>query len=342
MNQFILALFSMTDKLKTSTLFHLLKGKRTSAIMSYAFFTNLLPFLGCQVDLSLKVFENAIATLENEGLLVKSEAATYRITAKGQSQLNLQLRESLLEVDYFNFGRSDENCFRLLAYFIQQVSKGQENLRPLETSPLFTRPVAQLITQQKASPDILYEELAQLFNKLTQVAGDFLAQQFSGATVLAKTAYQIMPDEYQKEPWSQLYQASCLHPLLKEIKKAQKKTLCYQLLKGLLQQNYNKSMLYTRQLLLEEKSIGEVAQIRDLKVGTISDHIVEWSLYEESFPFERFISKASRENLDLLAAKEDVYAMRYGAVNEKFPLDFIEFRLYQIKQKRDENYDIRG
>lgn len=334
MDQFILALFSRADKLKTSTFFHLLKGKRTSAVMSYAFFMDLLPFLGSQPDLSLKEFETVITSLEKEGLIDKNDSASYVITRKGRSELRQELQTYLLQVDYFNFGRSDENCFRLLTYFIQQVSTGKKSLRPLETSPLFTRPVDQLLRREKVNSKILYEEIYQLFNHLSQEAGDFLAQQFSGSDVVAKTAYQILPQPFQKTPWNRLYQASCFHPLLKEVKNGQRNTLCYQLLKGLLQQNYNNSMLYTRRLLLKGMSIPDVARIRNLKVGTISDHIIEWSLYEKKFPFDRFISESSERKLAVLTATEDLYTMRYSTINEKNSIDFLEFRLYQIKQKR--------
>lgn len=38
MDSFILALFSDNDKLRPSTLYQILIGKRTSSVLSYAFF----------------------------------------------------------------------------------------------------------------------------------------------------------------------------------------------------------------------------------------------------------------------------------------------------------------
>jgi uncharacterized protein YpbB len=46
MDTFILSLFSTEDKLKPSTLYQVLSGKRTSSVLTYAFFHNLLHLSG--------------------------------------------------------------------------------------------------------------------------------------------------------------------------------------------------------------------------------------------------------------------------------------------------------
>lgn len=341
MNQFILALFSMTDKLKTSTLFHLLKGKRTAAIMSYAYFNDLLPYLGSQPELSQSQFDQIIAQLEKEQLIAFVTKGEYAITSQGQAKIDVEQIRRLQQVDYFNFGRSDSNCFRLLSYFIQQVAQSQiKPLRPLETSPLYTRPVEQLFKQRIVDKTIVYQELTVLFQKLDQKDGDFLAQQLSGPNISPQIAYQLLPEKFQKQPWNFFYQASCLHPLLNEIKKAGVNTLCYQILKGLLRQNYNNSMLFTRKLLLEGQSVSMVVASRRLKLGTISDHIIEWALFDQTFSFEKFISSNTMAYLASLDTT-NIYTLRYRDIYEQFPLEFVEFRLYQIKKKREAVNGIR-
>ena len=66
-------------------------------------------------------------------------------------------------------------------------------------------------------------------------------------------------------------------------------------LKPLFIQNLNKSMLVTRKMLQSGVSVGQVMQQRRLKLGTVQDHIIEWALLEETFPFEKFID--NQQNL---------------------------------------------
>lgn len=341
MNQFILALFSMTDKLKTSTLFHLLTGKRTSAIMSYAYFVDLLPFLGSQPELSQAVFNKSIAQLEKERLINQLSNGLYAISSEGRKKSDTFKTSRLKQVDYFNFGRSDIQCFRLLAYFVQQVVQTSEKpLRPLETSPLYTRPVMQLCKENQVSKASLSKELTSLFQALPQSDGDFLAQQLSGNDVLPQTNYQLLPAKFQSPPWDSIYFASCLHPLLNEIKKSDSKTYCYQLLKGLLRQNYNSSMLLTRKQLLSGQSILQVAANRHLKVGTVSDHIIEWALFDRDFSFAAFISPKTYTYLESLPIT-DIFTVSYRDIYNQFPLEFFEFRLYQIQKKREAFHGVR-
>ena len=102
MNEFILALFSAEDKLKPSTLYQVLVGKRTSSVLTYAFFHDLLPLSAVLPELAEKQFYEHLRQLQKEqrlrtdGELLSAAAPTAR-------------EPRLSEVDFFKYGRNFPN-----------------------------------------------------------------------------------------------------------------------------------------------------------------------------------------------------------------------------------------
>ena len=85
MDSFILALFSDTDKLRPSTLYQILIGKRTSSVLSYAFFYDRLGLFQALPQLNEREYQQTIADLiqqgmlsrDPDGLMLKRTAANY-------------------------------------------------------------------------------------------------------------------------------------------------------------------------------------------------------------------------------------------------------------------------
>ena len=124
----------------------------------------------------------------------------------------------------------------------------------------------------------------------------------------------------------ELYEAKQVHLLLKTIEE-KKDSLLFQLVSPLLMQNFNQSMLTTRKLILSGCSIDEVMKIRHLKRGTVTDHLIEWQLYLTDFPYQKMITKQTFKRLSQLS---NIKEWNYRELNEVAPLDYGEFRFYQI------------
>ncbi|MBF8807831.1 MAG: helix-turn-helix domain-containing protein [Enterococcus lacertideformus] len=133
----------------------------------------------------------------------------------------------------------------------------------------------------------------------------------------------------------QLYEASHTHLLLKKIEEKED-SLLFCLIKPLLMKNYNQSMLTTRKLILEGYTFEEVMKIRKIKKGTVTDHLIEWQLYFDDFPYETMISEKTMKRLSQLT---NVRTWNYRELNEKEPLDYGEFRFYQIGVLKGEIID---
>ena len=81
-------------------------------------------------------------------------------------------------------------------------------------------------------------------------------------------------------------------------------------------------MLVTRQYYKFGYDVEKIAQIRGLKEGTITDHLIEWAILDDKFPFEDF---------QLLTQEETLLDYRYKYLVEENPeISFLQYRLSQI------------
>ena len=327
MDSFILSLFSKDDKLKASTLFQVLTGKRTSSVLAYAFFHDLLPFLGSFPQLTEKQFYQQLSSLQVSGWIQQEEDGLLSL-----KQAKPAFPVAVPHIDYFRFGRKALENWRMLQFLIQVASflGKQTAYLPLESSPFYTERVRAFVKEHRTELSTkVYEELTTIFEQLELTEADFLARTLTGYQQNGAAFFQLLTTEEQAEPYATLKIANMLHGFFQTLHQ-HKDFLLYQFLKPLLMQNVNTSMLQTRHLVEQGMNLEEVQRYRKLKAGTIQDHLIEWALLDRHFPFERFFDHP--EALEQLPI--DSWQYRYKELIEGTSLNFLEVRLYQIWQRR--------
>ena len=334
---FILALFQHGYKVRTSTLYHLLKGKRTSSVLLYGFLYENLRFFQLFPELSEKQFDILLDNLVKQELLSKTSDSEVQITAKGLQSLTHE-KDHYSWIDNYRFGKTDEMIWRLLQFTVQvvsQLSYNNKNYLPLEQSPLYQK---QIKTYIKSLPkarliETVKREWSQIFSVLPEEEADFFARQFSGYQTIGKASFQLMNEQetvfnrllIKKEKLHHLIDTILLMPDVPFLKK---------LILPLVKQNENKSMNETARYLSTQLSIDALAVQRKVKLSTIKDHLMELALTKD-FPFERFISRPTYACLrDHSKPYQD---WTYRLVKQENPeVDYFEFRLYQIQKLREE------
>lgn len=337
MNEFILALFQEHGKLKPSSLFHLLKGKRTTSILSFGFFHDLLHLNGMLPKYEQEAFWHTIDTLIAEGSLVARDEEVL-ITPSGIKAIQKLPTEFLEKVDYFTLGRRSEKMWRLVQFTVQVASNlGKTNhYLPLETSPEYTEKIRYLVRQYPDQlADRIFQELTVIFESMPAKAADYLAQTFTGHQVIGHAVYQLTPDNFREFPWSQLYHDSHTQYFFRLLQQ-HPDFLLYQLTAPYYLENENQSMHKTRELFLTGYSKEQIMKQRHLKAGTINDHLIEWALRDPRFPFSAFISSAALEKLVTLDG--DYRNWDYREILAAYQIPFEEVRLYQIMRKREETH----
>lgn len=319
MTIFILTLFRTGYKLRTSTLYHLLVGKRTSSVLLYGFFYQNLAFLGALPQLKEADFQEAIQQLAGQHL-IDIEDGYGQLTSSGEQLLAAE-KVDLTGIDNLRFGRMREESWQLILFSIQvtsHLSFNEKNYLPIEHRPYYLHQIKKWLAQsdQQLLAKI-QQELIETLESLPTDEANFLANQFSGHDFQGKTIFQLLPEKWKMEPWAELYRQRAIDSFLQALPEGEFKRL----IDFLDQQNINRSMLKTKELFLTKKTVDEILILRRLKQGTINDHFIEWALLDEKFPFDRF-ELLSFEDMDI----KEVINAHY----QSYDLSYLNFRLSQI------------
>ncbi|KAF1298092.1 hypothetical protein BAU15_09595 [Enterococcus sp. JM4C] len=335
MNELILSFFKEGNKMKGTTLYHLLRGKRTTSVLVYGFFHQVLPYFGAFPILTESAFFQILQNACKKGFLEESDG-DYQLTNEGQFALARQ-SVKFPEIDYFSYGKTGQTSWRLIKFAIQVVSYlsyQDKSYRPLENSPYYTNQLKKwLRSQEKATLALqLKEELTFVFQKLPIHQANFLANQFSGKEVAGAVEYQLLPEEWQQSPDNQLYEDNAIHGFLRRLEELPQSKL-YLLVQESLLQNHNLSAQKTQQLFLQGANKEQVMAQRHLKRSTVSDHLIEWAIRAEDFPFDWFIPREIE--VFLRDVKSPVLTWQYSELIKQIELSYESFRLVQIKIHRE-------
>lgn len=332
---YILSLFQHGYKVKTSTLYHLLRGKRTTSVLIYGFLYDNLVAFGLFPLLSKTTYEECIQQLCVNNLLKRYSEVEVQITSNGIER-NRQTKH-FLEINNYLFGKAELACWRLLQFSVQVISNmsyHQINYIPLETSPYYQEkikmwlklmPKKELIRQNKM-------EWTEIFSELTDKEANFFAQQFSGYQLIGKAVFQLVEDDMNELTYF-LWLKNRRQHLLSKIISLPNSALLKRLILPVLKENGNQSMYTTIDYLKNNCTIEEIVTKRKMKRGTIQDHLIEYALTNE-FSFELLLSHHHfPENYHLI----DCRIWNFQTIKKSMPqLDYFLFRLYQIQQIKNE------
>ena len=335
MNTFILALFQRNHKLKSTTLYQLLIGRRTTSVLSYAYFHDLLPFFGSFPKLKEQELMNHLKQLERDKKIKR---------ILDQSNYWGLIEESMIDVpdfieaiDYYRYGRKEAEVWRLIQFLVQVSSYlGKSNqYLPVENSPYYLARMRQFVKQYKSElHQRIFDELTDLFSTLTDENADFLAQNFSGFQQNGATIFQLLPPDCQEFPWNQLYVSAMRHRFYVALEK-HPEFLLYQFVQPVLQANFNQSAQLSQAMFLKGDSEAAICQKRGIRPGTLHDHLLEWAFVDPNFPFERVLTNEILAQFQLLPP--DSWNYPYKELLGTSTFSFFELRLYQIQQKRGES-----
>ncbi|MCI1903712.1 MAG: hypothetical protein LKJ03_06495 [Enterococcaceae bacterium] len=324
-DSFILLLFRSGFKMRRSTPYHLLRGKRTSSILCFGFFYELLPLFGLLPRLSKTEYEAAIARSIKKGLLIAS-GETIQLAPAVTDQLSIPHG-----LDAYRWGRDDEKKRQLLWFALQVSSnlahqmtdyfplEGQWANRQIVKDWLKKQPLDQISFLKK-----FQAEWQQLFSALPADAGERLSRTWSGYGQVGESMQAVYP-KAPEYPEAVLLQAKAdLHMLLAALEK-----LPLPLLRALVAgfPPLPPTLSATKELLKEEIDFDTLVRRRRLKASTLRDHLLDLAIYDAQFPFAYFVSPAALRDF----SKRPLEELRDWEYNEQdSAYDFFIFRLAQI------------
>lgn len=342
---FILTLFNHGYKARIGTLYQLLIGKRTSSILCYGHFYNLLPFFGLLPKLDKKVYQRSVTSLSKKKYLtVEGEKAG--ITTEGKSYLSGGNTINYDKINHFAYGKSWQSFFDLLLFSTQvaaELKAENSSYLPIENNSYKHFQLKKWLVHQleKQSKEGFIRgfssEWHQLVDVLPDLEGKYLTNQLTGAGVIGKTYHQLGNLLELDELELLLFHTHCIHWVMTIVAANQ---AAYPIMHSLYQlvrrPNYNQSAYQTYQQYMRVKKIEPLTELRRLKKSTVLDHLIEFAIIDSKFSYSDVLTP---EVIGIFTAIEERYPdfrdWKISVIQESYPrISFFEMRLYQIWRVR--------
>lgn len=284
-----------------NAIYHLLQGKKSSQTIQDAKLFKLELFFQSMQQLSKKDIDDIVLEFQYNDVVSMTKKDTYILTEKGLFYLENYMKKYPIP-PYLNGWRNHKKAlvfWQRISLAIQSLSfllSENSSFTPVSNDDETQRFVKSYLKKIKNRYDTakeIFTEATSLLQSLPRQQAEIFVLHLSGSHRVGYTIEQIgRLLQLDKEYTFILFQA-VLHFMIDEI---EKNSIRYRHLMSFLEQDdgakapLTQSSQKTYELLSLNKSITEIAIIRNLKESTIEDHIVEIASELNSFSIEPFVS----------------------------------------------------
>ncbi|MEN2766151.1 helix-turn-helix domain-containing protein [Ornithinibacillus sp. 16A2E] len=328
----------MKENRSISGIYHLLSGKKSIQSVHDAKIFNLEGLYGIYPALTMIDFLDCVQQMVAGGLIKKGKTDNYYdITDRGEQYLKQSDVTSIL--CYFNgikyYGR-DVTFLERLFLIIQTLSniqKGNTTFIPVIDRPSITNWTKKFYTTIKGNRRNftikLYEELYELLNQLPEKEANIFVDRLSGYKYYGMSVEQLSEKHSLTKHDVILYLTGVTHHLIVKIEQNQERfTVLYSLLRDLEQTKFiTNTAKQTYQLLCNHFTVSEIASMRNLKLNTIYDHIVEIVLYDKEFTIDTFVTKQEQAIILQAIHKYNTYKLKIIKDNTTSSISYFQIRL---------------
>lgn len=323
----------------SSSVFHLLNGKKSSQTIQDSHFFQVDSFFHTVQQLTRDQYESIISKLIKHELMYISSDQQIVISERGQLLINklysmYPFLKNLQGGKYHNCMQFWERLSLLIQVCSNQVNK-QTSYIPVQKNKDTQYWVKQLfatsIGNTKDFPEQLLQELQRLLDSSElEVDPSVLVARFSGFQSIGLTEMQTIEMLGMEENSYRFQFQALLHYLMRAI---EENPTSYPLLaKVTVTDEFHQltaSAKKTFELIKKGKGIVEIGQIRRLKESTIQDHIVEIALFVNGFNIDRFVEEPLQERIKEAIQKASSKQLR--KIREIIDVDYFQIRLVIAK-----------
>ncbi|WP_164668735.1 helix-turn-helix domain-containing protein [Virgibacillus doumboii] len=326
-----------------SAIYHLLKGKRSIQTVQDAHIYRLDNYYGIYKTLRKQDFDEQINKLVSNNLILLDGESTAKPADSGYKLL--EETEDCVPLSYFNgmkYYNSTQLFFERLMLLIQTVTnsvKGNLNFIPVVDKPVITGWVKKryfnVRQYQKQYLNHIHDELYTLLNCFSDREASMFVDCITGFRHYGMSTYQLA-DHYEvcriNVP---LILTAVIQQMLSMIEHEKGK---YPLLSSILSDmvedsKLTKSAQRTNELLRKQYSAEEIAAMRNLKLNTIYDHLVEIALYDSQFPLETYIDEQQRQEILTAVNKLNSYKLKEIKQEIDERISYFQIRLVLAVEK---------
>jgi len=323
----------------SSSVFHLLNGKKSSQTIQDSHLFQLDSFFHIAPQLTRDQYETIINKLIKHEFMYISSDQRIVISESGQLLINklYSMYPFLINLQggkYHNYMQFWERLSLLIQVCSNQINK-QTSYIPVQKNKDTQYWIKHLFaTSVGSSNDFPYQLLQELQTLLEsselKVDPSVIVARFSGFQSIGLTEMQTIEMLGIEENSYRFQFQALLHYLMRSI---EENPVAYPLLARMTVTDelhqLTASAKKTFELIKKGKGIVEIGRIRRLKESTIQDHIVEIALFVNGFNIDRFVEEPLQERIKEAIQKASSKQLR--KIREIIDVDYFEIRLVIAK-----------
>jgi uncharacterized protein YpbB len=301
------------------SIYHLLKGKKSSQTIQDAHLFQLTALFQTFPLLNRVVIDEITFELEDKEYIRKIEGGKYKVTDKGQNALNQKMTVMPIPtlLKGWRYCSFQEEFWKRLSLLVQ-VSSNLIHFEPSyipihndqKISDWLKTTLRELNLNRETLAAELLGELIQCLNSSNAINQEVMITRLTGYKHIGLTAGQTAEALNMDPAYLQLEFLNTIHFMIDHILTNQHE---YSVLQYLIT-DFQKPIVLTHSTsvtyrsLISGYSIEQIAVMRNLKVSTIEDHVVEIVLNDKTFPLESFVplevQLLIRQAIDRVSSKQ--------------------------------------
>ncbi|WP_335418852.1 helix-turn-helix domain-containing protein [Bacillus sp. JJ1566] len=284
-------------------IYHLLNGKKSSQTIGDANLFNLTPLFGILKPLDREQFNKEIKLLQELSLIEELTPSSNKfiVNENGYSVLDGELKKKPIP-DHLNGWKYNSQSLllwrrlSLLTQVLSNLIDGKKQYTPIQQDDSVFEWVKGFLMKQGKNrylaAESLYKEILQSLEMVSELEATIFVMKLTSSTRIGYTIEQISSLLNEDETWCQILFLHTLHAIVKHLEINGEK---FPMLVSMTKTNNHNNVLLTAstkttyQMLLQGKSIDEIAVIRNLKRNTIEDHVVEVVHQQPDFSIDQFV-----------------------------------------------------
>ncbi|MEH7096867.1 helix-turn-helix domain-containing protein [Neobacillus vireti] len=279
------------------SIYHLLNGKKSSQTIQDAHLFSLKEFFGVYETLTREDFEQITEDLFRKNLIDGCGEYRYQLTVSGLDHLENTSMDHYL--NGWNFHSYTTLFWERLSFLIQVTSNlvyEEAKYIPIQKNKDVHNWLKSTLTEIKVPRNelgsILYSEILNCLNGAKNLDPAILVFRLTGFQQIGLTALQAARKVKMLIHDYQLEFINTLHYLIQNIKDSSSFKILTFLLNGLEKDDeLTISARKTWSFLMQGNPPGKIADLRNLKLSTIEDHLVEFALHLPNFSIDPYVEK---------------------------------------------------
>jgi uncharacterized protein YpbB len=279
------------------SVYHLLNGKKSSQTIQDAHLFSLKNYFGIYEHLTRDAFDEIYHRMTEKEWLINDGEQHYSLTASGMTLL--ENKRVPKYINGWKYHQITKIFWERLSLFIQVISNlsfGESRYLPIqkdrEVHVWVKTALKDIPISRRDIGSIVYKELTECFNGTSDIDPSLVVFRLTGFQSIGLTHDQAAQQLNLNVHDYHIRFINTIHFMIQKIRDFETdfEILTF-LIKDLIQEDeLTLSSRKTQKLLYQGYTLEKIANIRNLKLSTIEDHLVELALHVKDFSLEPYVN----------------------------------------------------